>query len=388
MVERDGARFPLRGRRRAAGHRPGRPHRAVRVTPVFDGLTPSEAAERISRFGIEIGDNNGHVVGPSLANADTAAAIALAHATGEVRAARRSVRPPIVRLVTYDDTAAHRADAVLNLDWRHRFTGPTLDSGWEHRLRDALAGTTAAMKATYRATEITLAVKADLPIAVALGHAFAEPTGCTIRMARDDLTYTVGRAGTDATPLRGTPYSTGPIESRAAAVEVAVTRDTEAGVNAYSGAGNRYRERILLVPPDGPGRFSLDGSETCNAWARQTARSLPASPLAPTSTGSTCFSPARRARRRHRLVGQRHRAGTAPELDRQDWPLRADVAPPLTSGGTPTKNSTRYAHEWNSCLIHEPCGDDVLDAIFITTGGHVYRRPDGIGVVPAALLGP
>ncbi|MDP9401939.1 MAG: SAVED domain-containing protein [Actinomycetota bacterium] len=245
--------------------------RAVRVTPVFDGLTPSEAAERISRFGIEIGDNNGHVVDPSLANADTAAAIALAHATGEVRAARRSGRPPIVRLVTYDDTAAHRADAVLNLDWRHRFTGPTLDSGWEHRLRDALAGTTAAMKATYGATEITLAVKAHLPIAVALGHAFAEPTGCTIRMARDDLTYTVGRAGTDATPLREAPYNKGPIESRAAAVEVAVTRDTEAGVNAYIGAGNRYRERILLVPPDGPGRFSLDGSETCNAWARQTS---------------------------------------------------------------------------------------------------------------------
>lgn len=245
--------------------------RAVRVTPVFDGLTPSEAAERISRFGIEIGDNNGHVVDPSLANADTAAAIALAHATGEVRAARHSGRSPTVRLVTYDDTAAHSDDAVLNFDWRHRFAGPALDSVWEHRLRDALARTTAATKATYGATEITLAVKAHLPIAAALGHAFAEPTGCTIRMARDDLTYTVGRSRTDATPLPEAPYSKGPIEARAAAVEVAVTRDTEAGVNAYIGAGNRYRERILLVPPGGPGRFSLDGSDTCNAWARQTS---------------------------------------------------------------------------------------------------------------------
>ncbi len=245
--------------------------RAIRITPVFDGLTPAEAAERISRFGIEIGDNNGHVVDPCLANADTAAAIALAHATGEVGAARRSGRPPIVRLVTYDDTAAHSDDAVLNFDWRHRLAGPDLDSGSEHRLRDALARTTAAMKATYGATEITLAVKAHLPIAFALGHAFAEPTGCTIRMARDDLTYTVGRAGNDAPPLREAPYSKGPIEARAAAVEVAVTRDTEAGVNAYIGAGNRYRERILLVAPDGAGRFSLDGSDTCNAWARQTS---------------------------------------------------------------------------------------------------------------------
>jgi hypothetical protein len=30
----------------------------------------------------------------------------------------------------------------------------------------------------------------------------------------------------------------------------------------------------------------------------------------------------------------------------------------------------------------------VLDAIVVTTGTDAYRRPDGIGVVPAALLGP
>lgn len=243
--------------------------RAIRITPVFDGLTPSEAAERISRFGIEIGDNNGHVVDASLADADTAAAIALAHAAGEVRAAHRSGRPPIVRLVTYDDTAAHRDDAVLNLDWRHHFTGPTVDRSSEDPLREALAKMTAAMKAIYGATEITLAVKAHLPIAAAVGHAFAEPTGCTIRMTRDDVTYTVRRAGADATPLREAPYRKGPIDARAAAVEVAVTRDTEAGVSGYIGGGSRYRERILLVPRDGAGRFAVDGSETCNGWARQ-----------------------------------------------------------------------------------------------------------------------
>jgi uncharacterized protein len=33
-------------------------------------------------------------------------------------------------------------------------------------------------------------------------------------------------------------------------------------------------------------------------------------------------------------------------------------------------------------------GGDLLDAIVVTTGGDAYRRPDGIGVVPAALLGP
>ena len=32
--------------------------------------------------------------------------------------------------------------------------------------------------------------------------------------------------------------------------------------------------------------------------------------------------------------------------------------------------------------------DELLDAAVITTGGYAYRRPDGIAVVPAALLGP
>lgn len=33
-------------------------------------------------------------------------------------------------------------------------------------------------------------------------------------------------------------------------------------------------------------------------------------------------------------------------------------------------------------------GDDLLDAVVITTGGAAYRRADGIGVIPLALLGP
>jgi predicted AAA+ superfamily ATPase len=33
-------------------------------------------------------------------------------------------------------------------------------------------------------------------------------------------------------------------------------------------------------------------------------------------------------------------------------------------------------------------GDDLLDMVVLTTGAQAYRRPDGIAVVPAALLGP
>ena len=38
--------------------------------------------------------------------------------------------------------------------------------------------------------------------------------------------------------------------------------------------------------------------------------------------------------------------------------------------------------------LADAIGDDLLDAVVITTGPHPYRRPDGIAVVPLALLGP
>lgn len=38
--------------------------------------------------------------------------------------------------------------------------------------------------------------------------------------------------------------------------------------------------------------------------------------------------------------------------------------------------------------LKDQLGDDLLDAVVVTTGRDAYRRPDGIAVVPAALLGP
>ena len=37
--------------------------------------------------------------------------------------------------------------------------------------------------------------------------------------------------------------------------------------------------------------------------------------------------------------------------------------------------------------LRERMGEDLLDAVVITTGPEAYRRRDGIAVVPAALLG-
>lgn len=38
--------------------------------------------------------------------------------------------------------------------------------------------------------------------------------------------------------------------------------------------------------------------------------------------------------------------------------------------------------------LREQLDEDLLDAVVVTTGRDAYRRPDGIAVVPAALLGP
>ena len=37
--------------------------------------------------------------------------------------------------------------------------------------------------------------------------------------------------------------------------------------------------------------------------------------------------------------------------------------------------------------LRDQFGDDLLDAAVITAGAHAYRRPDGIAVIPAVLLG-
>jgi hypothetical protein len=38
--------------------------------------------------------------------------------------------------------------------------------------------------------------------------------------------------------------------------------------------------------------------------------------------------------------------------------------------------------------LEKELGDDLVDAVVVTTGQATYRRPDGIAVIPAALLGP
>ncbi|MFT4189517.1 MAG: hypothetical protein QM621_13180 [Aeromicrobium sp.] len=38
--------------------------------------------------------------------------------------------------------------------------------------------------------------------------------------------------------------------------------------------------------------------------------------------------------------------------------------------------------------LHDKLGERVRERLVISTGPYAYRRPDGVGVVPLALLGP
>lgn len=51
-------------------------------------------------------------------------------------------------------------------------------------------------------------------------------------------------------------------------------------------------------------------------------------------------------------------------------------------GATVTDDDVRHLR-W----LRTRLGDDLLDTVIVTTGAHAYRRPDGVAVVPAVLLG-
>ncbi|MEZ5175148.1 MAG: SAVED domain-containing protein [Acidimicrobiia bacterium] len=122
---------------------------------------------------------------------------------------------------------------------------------------------------------MTLAVKAHLPLAVALGHAFARPTGCTIRLHRRDGDDWVACAvHMSENDLIREEALKGPVQARVASLEASISRDVEAGVLAFVRQGNRYRHRLTLKPVGGPSRSAVDGSDTADSWAHQIGATL------------------------------------------------------------------------------------------------------------------
>lgn len=78
-----------------------------------------------------------------------------------------------------------------------------------------------------------------------------------------------------------------------------------------------------------------------------------------------------------RTRDNRHEADLIVEKDGQVVALEVKLAQNASD------DDVKHLHWLRSKL-----GDDLLDAAVITTGPRAYRRPDGIAVIPAALLGP
>jgi len=83
--------------------------------------------------------------------------------------------------------------------------------------------------------------------------------------------FTTTRESADADELSPGDAPLVPITARAAAVEVSVSRNVEAGVNAHIGLGTRYRHRITLAPASGADRSALTRPAMAQVWARQIA---------------------------------------------------------------------------------------------------------------------
>ena len=79
-----------------------------------------------------------------------------------------------------------------------------------------------------------------------------------------------------------------------------------------------------------------------------------------------------------RTKGGRHEVDLI--VERDDGKV---VAIEVKLGGTPRADETKHL-AW----LAGELGDDLLDAVVVTTGRDAYRREDGIAIVPAALLGP
>lgn len=94
--------------------------------------------------------------------------------------------------------------------------------------------------------------------------------------------------------------------------------------------------------------------------------------------GVRVYAQAAGARVHHlRTAGGDHEVDLIVERrDRRVLAIEVKLAPP-------DDRDVRHLH-W----LQEQLGDDVVDAIVLTTGTYAYRRPDGIAVIPASLLGP
>jgi hypothetical protein len=247
-----------------------RTDRGIRIVSVSDGFPIGAALEKFeSATGYALGGQNGHEIDRRLRPEVEARALAARYVAAHVGDCSNNEHPAVIRVVTRDDTAAHRDDAVLNFDWRH-----LLADGWptDHAIADAFDAQRHAVTrflAAYGSGDVTLAVKANLPVAVALGHALRRTTGAVPSMEGAGFDWRPVDHS-DGTPLEQKQLPAGSAAAVQSCLEVHVSNDvSDAVTDTIQQIGTRYRRRDILVPEHGPGQTALSDNAQANAWARQ-----------------------------------------------------------------------------------------------------------------------
>lgn len=245
--------------------------RGILVAPVVDrfpGIADGLAAFR-NWTGFSIADNNGHQIDPQLRPELEAARIAGAYADAHLRRCHQSGSPPIVRAVTRADTAAHRDDATLNFDWRHRLSAGFASAGDLEDLFDSMRRSLSSLLGQFGPTEVEVCAKVNLPIALAIGHCLRRTTGAIPTMHAYGQRWAPD-VNVDGELLTESSHPAGDARATTSALEVSISNEVSTAVLETLRRDDRtYRQHMTLSPAGGPGQTALTSNSAANTWARQ-----------------------------------------------------------------------------------------------------------------------
>lgn len=245
-------------------------------TPVFVGMTPEHGAQQVKeRTGLWIGGYHGERVSldEDLAAAARRIAAGVVRARLDVRA-RSAHQRPILRAVTYADTAGGRSEAVLDFDWRHAYADGQPDPITQADLKAALKTSASALLDAYGRGEVRLEANTHLSVGVALGHTLARPTNAVPVIAVQGGYWQANDAVDPAAPLEER-LEYGAVDDDELAVEVSVTHDVTKGVTALvQERAQPFRARLHFYPPDGPAHQAVPDAHIANAWAQQISQRM------------------------------------------------------------------------------------------------------------------
>jgi SMODS-associated and fused to various effectors sensor domain len=175
-----------------------------------------------------------------------------------------------VSLCLHTFTYAPPAERLhLDLDWSVPYAGPGPSMGdWAAELTPALRDVADVLACHSRASVIDAWVKARLPAALALGHAFPAKGATSLRLRHDGTVWLPDGPSGEAERMSVVTNRLG--TGRTAILEVSISRDVTPAVSDWCRAsGFLPGWRLRYAPAAGPSRASLHDDTQARDWARR-----------------------------------------------------------------------------------------------------------------------